>query len=893
LSSGFDQYFSNATGYAPFEYQRVLSGGNCGKNCDSQLINIPTGLGKTAAVVLAWLWNRVELKREWPCRLVYCLPMRTLVEQTAEHTGNWVKTLGLAGSVGIHILMGGEETDEWDLHPERLAVLIGTQDMLLSRALNRGYGMSRYRWPIQFGLLNNDCLWVLDEIQLMGPGLSTACQLEAFRLNPTAPSVERFGAYPDGRSVTWYASATANPEHLITRDWRGVPRPDSFLIELSPSEKGVRTGTIAERRLATKRLDLQKEWNFGDRKNAPSSALIDDIVEKHKGMVRDLEGADAPPHVPRRTLIICNTVDRAVAVYKAIEARLQGEDIEPLLMHSRFRSAERREQRNKLANSGIKSSGQIIVATQVIEAGVDLSSAILWTEIAPLACLVQRFGRLNRKGEFGYDGQARYGFFPLAIVIGIDAPDPASKRKKEEADQKYLPYAKAKCDSAWASLNGLTGDASPAALEGISGDIAASIDRSPYSLQRHELLDFFDSDSNLSLGFTDVSPFVRGLDPETDIYVAWREWPGSALGEMPRFWPDFQSQELCPVPIGKAGESRAVLSKGWLWRGKDAGWASVGALDIVPGMTILLPEAAGGYRLKLGWTGSEDDKPVASVYELGDMPSDEEMLSSLSHGWRSIAQHTAEVEFEWVNIVAALNGAGLSKHEQTAALRGVRWHDTGKNHRSWRCAASQALEAAGIAIREEFLPLAKFSLSDSPRLKELNGDGTPKFTGYALKREIRALRESFKPGIAHEVASALAFRQSEYGTYRSNRPIESLLAEYLVMSHHGHIRKVLRDEIPRQPKDPKDAETVRGVSDGDELPAVTINGESLGCAALSTDCRRMGRDADGNESYTKGVLRLLDHYGPFRLAFFEALFRAADIRASIRAEMPPQKDGGK
>ncbi len=35
--------------------------------CQSQLINIPTGLGKTAAVVLAWLWNRVA-------RLVYCLP---------------------------------------------------------------------------------------------------------------------------------------------------------------------------------------------------------------------------------------------------------------------------------------------------------------------------------------------------------------------------------------------------------------------------------------------------------------------------------------------------------------------------------------------------------------------------------------------------------------------------------------------------------------------------------------------------------------------------------------------------------------------------------------------------------------------------------------------------
>lgn len=65
------------------------------------------------------------------------------------------------------------------------------------------------------------------------------------------------------------------------------------------------------------------------------------------------------------------------------------------------------------------------------------------------------------------------------------------------------------------------------------------------------------------------------------------------------------------------------------------------------------------------------------------------------------------------------------------------------------------------------------------------------------------------------------------------------------------------------------------------LPAVNLAG-----VRLSIDCRRMGRDANGHESYTRGVLRLLEHYGPFRLAFFEAVFRAADVRASIKATTP-------
>jgi hypothetical protein len=37
--------------------------------------------------------------------------------------------------------MGGEVEESWDLRPEHPAILIVTQDMLLSRALNRGYAM--------------------------------------------------------------------------------------------------------------------------------------------------------------------------------------------------------------------------------------------------------------------------------------------------------------------------------------------------------------------------------------------------------------------------------------------------------------------------------------------------------------------------------------------------------------------------------------------------------------------------------------------------------------------------------------------------------------------------------------------------------------------------------
>ncbi|HPO38737.1 MAG TPA: DEAD/DEAH box helicase, partial [Kiritimatiellia bacterium] len=128
----FASMFEKATGYKkPHDYQSRLACGDredksedewlrAGTECTSRLISIPTGMGKTAAVTLAWLWNRVVLGNEkWPRRLVYCLPMRTLVEQTRDEINAWLQKLSLAFPDNADlkwlaerspvILMGGEE----------------------------------------------------------------------------------------------------------------------------------------------------------------------------------------------------------------------------------------------------------------------------------------------------------------------------------------------------------------------------------------------------------------------------------------------------------------------------------------------------------------------------------------------------------------------------------------------------------------------------------------------------------------------------------------------------------------------------------------------------------------------------------------------------------------
>lgn len=129
---GFTGFFEQATkGRTAFAFQRRVA------EADTLplVINVPTGAGKTAAAVLGWLWRRrmhsdEQVRRATPRRLVYCLPMRTLVEQTVEATRTWLANLDLlaagpqdVGKVGVYQLMGGEVTNDWDAAPEAEAIL--------------------------------------------------------------------------------------------------------------------------------------------------------------------------------------------------------------------------------------------------------------------------------------------------------------------------------------------------------------------------------------------------------------------------------------------------------------------------------------------------------------------------------------------------------------------------------------------------------------------------------------------------------------------------------------------------------------------------------------------------------------------------------------------------
>ncbi|BBL47172.1 MULTISPECIES: CRISPR-associated helicase Cas3' [Metallosphaera] len=101
----------------------------------------------------------------------------------------------------------------------------------------------------------------------------------------------------------------------------------------------------------------------------------------------------------RRTLVVMNTRKGAITAYQ--EAKKAG--LSPVLIHSKFSAMDRRRKVDEIKNA------KLVISTQVIEAGIDVSFDVLYTEAAPLPNLVQRAGRVAR-----YGGQGEVHILPFS-----------------------------------------------------------------------------------------------------------------------------------------------------------------------------------------------------------------------------------------------------------------------------------------------------------------------------------------------------------------------------------------------------------------------------------------------------------------------------------------------
>lgn len=508
----FDAYFSAVHGHPPFPWQRRLAAKVVEHGGWPRLLDLPTGVGKTAAIDVA-LFALAARPNDMPRRILLVVDRRIIVDQAAEHARHIRKALrdGQAPEVAtqlratfggadgdapfeVAVLRGGmpKETD-WVRRPDRPLVALSTVDQVGSRLLFRGYGVSPRMAPIHAGLIGNDVLLLLDEVHLAIPFKDTLEQI-ADRWHGKTCLPRRFH----------FVQMSATPSH---------PDPPSL-----PSPASHPRGPASERFQLANDDYAHPELSRRLRARKPTRLMPPVKVRGKEAQRRRTIGEEAAKAArdivtngARCVGVVLNRVDSARHAWATLS---NNPDFDAILVTGRMRELDR----DRLVNETLRpraGAGRtdeatpkplVVVATQTIEAGADLDFDGLVTECASLDALKQRFGRLNRRGSFEAT--------PARILIRSD---------QAEASMDDPVYGAALART-WQALREADKEMDLGVLAfpiSAREELLAEKKRAPILLETH--LDCWSQTSPIPEPDPDVSLWLHGPhEADLDIRVLWR-----------------------------------------------------------------------------------------------------------------------------------------------------------------------------------------------------------------------------------------------------------------------------------------------------------------------------------------------------------------------------------
>ena len=913
----FAAYFREVHGRPPFPWQERLTRYVLENGHWPEVIDLPTGTGKTAALDAA-VFSLATRPEVFPRRVVFVIDRRIIVDQVYERARlirNSIKGaregvllrvregLGVAPGedpLGVAALRGGVPIDnEWAHRPDLPTVMVSTVDQFGSRLLFRGYGVSSKMRPVHAGLAGNDCLVILDEVHLS---------------RPFAETLDNF------------------------RKLNGGPLPRRFqVVEMSATPTRAEAG-----RFVLQDSDLDSSPELRQRVKSPKSARILEVPGKSKqphdavpGAVVNIIGKELDEGI-RSVGVVVNRVRTARETYRAVRdagfrAHLITGRMRPLDRQralddfSRAVDPDRTEQPDELT---------VVVATQAIEVGADFSFDALLTECAPVDSLRQRFGRLDRRGEFA----ARAGAPAPAWILG--APTALNPKKP---DPIYGDAARI----TWEELLRLAGedpdglvDVGTRSLRSFPEGSSAPHGRAPLLLPTY--LDAWAQTNPEPVVGPAVDWFLHGIEqsPQPDVSLVWRR---DRSAETLRLVPP-RPAEFLPVPIyaarawlaGQAetpvGDVDSASEAGPLpssdatgppflrWGGFEEGPQQAALDDIRPGDVLLVDPAGGGLS-----GGTWDPTAPEPVSDLGDeaqhehgrkatlrldpalldglpappLPSQEADAETpreeLIKGWleesdnfpdwmKKAAQRLLVKSFEVVVASASDSGEGdgyyILAEKAAADAAPMDGSDLSASVTGTGVSLREHLDGVGEKAAEYARRLGLTSdfqedLRLAGRLHDL-GKVDPRFQlGLAGGDEVaRAMLDeplakslpgrggewSYPKGMRHEIAS-VAMAVSAPGLLEKAHDRDLVL--HLIGSHHGHARPlppVIRDADPQ---------TLRFDVDGFEMET----GSDLVESPLALEM-------------AERFWSLIEKYGHHGLAWLETILRLADHRRSEEEANP-------
>lgn len=335
--SDFSILFKQITGNSPYEYQIEIY--RALAEGQSVILRAPTGSGKSEAVYIPYLLLK---GKAIPPRLIYSLPMRALVNSLHERFKGYTPDLDVR-------VQHGKRRENLFFDAD---CVVATLDQVIT-----SYACAPLSLGVRFGNIPAGgvagSFLVFDEVHTFDPGLGLqSCLILAKRMtNIKIPFVIMTATLPSG-----FMSFLAN--------------------ELKAKIIDAKEETIPAR------MKRKVTINYCDHLMTPEGILS--LIEEFSG----------------RIIIACNTVSRAIEIYKNLKGKA---DSETILIHSRFFDDDRARIENKINTLfGKNSHGKaILIATQVIEVGMDISCDLLLSELAPIDSLIQRAGRCARWGGEG------------------------------------------------------------------------------------------------------------------------------------------------------------------------------------------------------------------------------------------------------------------------------------------------------------------------------------------------------------------------------------------------------------------------------------------------------------------------------------------------------------
>ncbi|MGE3874546.1 MAG: type I-U CRISPR-associated helicase/endonuclease Cas3 [Parvibaculaceae bacterium] len=549
--------FRTLTGNSPFPWQERLFGLFCAGDLPSAL-DLPTGLGKTSVMAI-WLLARAHagetVRKKIPRRLVYVVDRRAVVDQATAEAEKIRENLERAPSLRLSLRLEGKrrlpistlrgkyvDNRDWLADPTAPAIIVGTVDMIGSRLLFSGYGVSSKMRPYHAGFLGADTLVVLDEAHLVPPFEALIRKIATNEFGPRAAEDKKMMPcfHLMSLSATGRTSEQAGGEgifRLSSEDY-----DDEIVKTRLGASKSLIIETVTESKALVGEL-AKRAWRLG--------------TEPRAG----------------RILVYCDSRQSALDVKKTIEGLAKRTAIKSELLVGARRAYERENLFEWLRDQGFvgkpKEGGEdnatvprmptFLVATSAGEVGVDLDADHMVCDLVEWERMVQRFGRLNRRGG-------------KQSIIEVVAAPPKTKKKEEEEWEKRLARLRAPLDM-------LERDASPGAIIGLKDrgekDLylgaritAASTSPPLRPVLSRALLDAWSMTSlEKHMGRPDIQPWLRGwIVDERQTQIIWRKHlPIRAGATAPTAEKDIDGYfEAAPPHVSEVLEIETSAACEWL-----------------------------------------------------------------------------------------------------------------------------------------------------------------------------------------------------------------------------------------------------------------------------------------------------------------------------------------